>query len=73
MGIVNNVLELANGVFKKWFSKEATQEQRDNKIGELEREQIELSKKNDNGRYNTRLSYIAHELRILSEKAKNSR
>ena len=72
MGI-GSVLDLANGVFKRFFSKEAKDENRANEIEQLEKEQLEYSKKNAGGIYNARLNFISRRLSELNREAKNNR
>jgi hypothetical protein len=72
MGI-GSVFDLGAGIFKRFFSKEAKQENRANEIEYLQREQKELSKNNVNGIHNKRLDYIASRLRICEQEAKNTR
>ena len=73
MGIIGSGLDLGAGIFKRFFSKEAKQEGRANEIEKLEKEQLELSKKNFDGKYNIRLLHISNRLSILSREAKNAR
>ena len=65
--------DLASGVFKRWFSKEAKDSGRANEIEKLEREQKDLAKNNTDGRYNARLTYISDRLSDLQREAKNTR
>jgi len=65
--------DLLSGMWNKWWSKEASQAGRANKIEKLEREQKTLSNNNPDGKHNRRLSAIARQLSGLYQKAKNSR
>ena len=72
MGL-EKLADLGAGIFKRWFSKEATEESRANEIEKLEKEQKELSNNNPNGIHDKRLRFISGRLSYLSKQAKNAR
>ena len=59
------IADLAFGIFKRFFSKEAKEEGRTNEIEKLEREQKNLAIHNVDGRNDKRLTAIAARLQTL--------
>ena len=68
-----HIPELLAGLFKRFWSKEAKEESRDNEIDKLKKKQLELAKNNTDGRYDSRLESIARRLSRLHKNAQNSR
>jgi len=69
----DKLADLGAGLFKRFWSKEAKEESRDNEITKLEKEQLEKSKNNPDGKHDKRLSVISERLSRLYEDSKNAR
>jgi len=69
----DKLADLGAGLFKRFWSKEAKEEGRDNEIEKLKDEQLRLAKNNPNGKYDKRLERIAIRLARLYKDAQNAR
>lgn len=73
MGALSSGLDILDGIFRRWFSKEARDEARDNDIDELQKKQANLAIHNVDGRFDNELKRISTKLSKLQRQAQNTR